>query len=53
MGIKAVAGRCGVASFVRLDNDVISSVGPRPSAPWSEGLHTDNGSAGCVTSDGI
>lgn len=35
-----------MASFVRLDNDVISSVGPYPSARWSEGLETDNFSAG-------
>lgn len=44
--MKPVAAVCGEASFVRLDNDVISSVGPLPSAPWSEGLEIDNGSAG-------
>lgn len=31
-----------VASFVRLDKDVIPSVGPHPSAPWGEGLEIDN-----------
>lgn len=35
-----------MASFVRLDNDVISSVGPHPSAPWSEGQAIGNCNAG-------
>lgn len=44
--MKAVAGQFSVASFVWLDNTVISSVGPHLSAPWSEGLEIDNCSAG-------
>lgn len=40
----------GVASFVRLDNDVISSVGPHP---WSEGQAIDNCNAGLCHSQKV
>lgn len=33
-------------SFVRLDKDVMCSVGPQSSAPWSEDLKDGNCSAG-------
>lgn len=45
-GINPAAGRHVAAGFVRLDNDVISPVGPHPSTPWSVGLQTDESSAG-------
>ncbi len=48
-GDKTSCRSCGAASFVRLDSDVISSVCPHPSAPWSEGPEIDIVSAGLLS----